>query len=37
MVKVRGTCNKTFKGYLRLKKLAFERPQGTEIRDVIEL
>ena len=37
MVKVRGSCGKPFKRYLGLKKLAFERPRGTEIRDVIEL
>ena len=38
MVKVRGSCDKPFKRYSRLKKkLTFERPHGTEIRNVIEL
>ena len=30
MVKVRGTCDKPFKRYSRLKKLTFERLQGTD-------
>ena len=29
MVKVRGSCDKPFKRYSRLKNLLCERPQGT--------
>ena len=37
MVKVRGSWDKPFKRFRDRKKLTFEHPQGTEIRDVIEL